>query len=63
MILCLRHIRNDGRWHGDLFQEMIGAVAKDLGREIKVYISPAAIQSAEPTGSSVRPGGGTACLF
>ncbi|KAG0585035.1 hypothetical protein KC19_3G252500 [Ceratodon purpureus] len=36
--------------------EMIGAVAKDLGREIKVYISPAAIQSAEPTGSSVRPG-------
>lgn len=51
---------NFGRWHGNLNQEMIGAVAKDLGREVKVYISPAAMQSDEPTGSSQRPEGGTA---
>lgn len=35
--------------------EMIGAVANALGREVKVYVSPAAIQGAEPTGSSRRP--------
>ena len=42
---------------------MIGTVAKDLGREVKIYISPAAIQSAEPMGSSHRPEGGTAHPF
>lgn len=35
--------------------EMIGTAARGLGREVKVYISPAAIQSAEPTGSSRPP--------
>jgi tether containing UBX domain for GLUT4 len=34
---------------------MIGAVASALGREVKVYVSPAAIQGGEPTGTSRRP--------
>lgn len=41
-------------WEFD-FQEMIGAVANALGREVKVFVSPAAIM--EPTGSSNRPEG------
>lgn len=36
---------------------MIGAVASALGREVKVYVSPAAIQGGEPTGTSRRPDG------
>lgn len=34
---------------------MIDSVAKVLGREVKVYVSPAAIRDAEPTGNSRRP--------
>jgi len=36
---------------------MIGAVANALGREVKVYVSPAAIRGSEPTGSSRHPEG------